>query len=96
MDQVEHELARNGGKKLTELAQAIVEGAIAREASCLAFIGPRLAPVLDQAGTTGKTIIQGIRLEVGGNEPVALTLLQSQPQALPQIEPTPSDVTSES
>ena len=77
MDQVEHELARNGGKKLTELAVAIVEGAIQREPSCLAFIGPRFAPILEQA-TSGKTIIQGIRLEVTTGEAQAASLTITQ------------------
>jgi hypothetical protein len=62
--EIEHYLARKSGKKLSELAESICEGAIARDAACLAFLGPRLAPILEEAARGQKVILQGIRLEV--------------------------------
>ena len=72
--EIEHVLAKDSGHALLSLANSIVLGAIERNPACLAFLGPRLAPMLDPTATTQRVVIQGIRLEVQG---AAATLLTS-------------------
>lgn len=57
------ELSKSKGKRMAELAKAIVDGAIAREPACLHWLGDRLWKA-EQGQESGKVIIQGIRLEL--------------------------------
>lgn len=69
-------LAKKDYAKMWELGESIIEGAIAREPACLAFLAPRAAPI-EQGSSGGKVISEGIRLEVVDGKASVTLLKQS-------------------
>lgn len=70
-----------------QLAQSIVKRAIKGEPAALAFLGPRLWPILEESQRGAKIVSQGIRLELPGG--ASVSLLQSSQEGM-QTSTSPS------
>ena len=70
--EVRRVLKERSYEKTRALAVSIVSRAIKGEPAALAFLGPRLWPILEESARSQKVISQGIRLELPGGAVVSL------------------------